>query len=351
MAPPDGPRLAPLLSVRGLRVSFPEGGKRANVVDDVSFDVNEGETLALVGESGSGKTVTALSLLGLLPRPAGRVESGQALFQGRDLLALRGAALRSVRGGEIAMIFQDPNTALNPVTAVGSQIAEAVRAHGKVSRKAARSHAVELLRRVRMPDPEVRARAYPHELSGGMKQRALIAMAIAGEPRLLIADEPTTALDATVQAQVLGLLRDLQSTLGMALLIITHDMGVVAELADRVAVLYAGRIVETGPAAAVFDRPLHPYTAGLFASLPRLHAPRQHLPVIPGDVPGPHALPLGCRFRGRCHLEAPACAERDPPLVEAGPARRSACPRALERAARGVALPAHADSPEALGRA
>ncbi len=321
---------SPLLSVRGLKTRFLEGGRSARVVDGVSFDIREGETLALVGESGCGKSVTALSILRLVPSPPGEIEGGEVLFRDRDLLRLSAREMRRVRGAEIAMVFQDPMTSLNPVQPVGKQIAEAVRAHHRRSRSDARRRAVELLGRVGIPAPEERARAYPHQLSGGMKQRALIAMALACEPALLIADEPTTALDVTVQMQIIDLLRGLKAASGLSLLLITHDLGVVAELADRVAVMYAGSIVEMGPVESVFDEPRHPYTAGLFASLPRLHVPGRALRVIPGEVPDPFDYPSGCRFRPRCPFEIPACADAPPLLVEAAPGHGSACIRLVD---------------------
>jgi oligopeptide/dipeptide ABC transporter ATP-binding protein len=316
-----------LLSVRGLSTSFHRDGRRARAVDDVSFEIGEGETLALVGESGCGKTVTALSILRLVPAPTGRIEAGEVLFRGRDLLKATEAEIRKVRGGEIAMVFQDAMAALNPVYPVGRQIAEALIVHGRASRAASIRRAVELLDRVGIPAASERAKAYPHQLSGGMLQRVMIAMALSCEPALLIADEPTTALDVTVQAQILELLRRLQKDLRMSLLLITHDLGVVAELADRVAVMYAGRIVETGPVASLFDAPRHPYTAALFESIPRLDSPRGSLRAIPGDVPDPFAFPSGCRFRTRCSIAIDACREALPPLVDAAPGHASACIR------------------------
>ncbi len=318
---------APLLQVRGLKTYFFAGSRAARAVDGVSFDLAEGESLALVGESGSGKTATALSILRLIPDPPGRIVGGEILFRGEDLLLLSAARMRSIRGREIAMVFQDPMSALNPVQTVGRQIAEAVRAHSHVSAKAARERAVALLAEVGVQDPEVRSTAYPHQLSGGLRQRVLISMALACRPRILIADEPTTALDATVQMQVIELLRRLMREHGMSLLLITHDMGVVAELADQVAVMYAGRIVERGPVGEVFDRPLHPYTVGLFASLPRLHTPKQALATIPGEVPDLYSLGQGCRFASRCPIEDAACRSQDPPLAVVAPDRHSACLR------------------------
>jgi oligopeptide/dipeptide ABC transporter ATP-binding protein len=320
-------RPEPLLSVRGLSIAFERDGRRARAADGVSFDIARGETLALVGESGCGKSVTALGVLGLIPEP-GRIEAGEVLFRGRDLLRLPARDLRAVRGKEIALVFQDPMTSLNPVFTVGMQIGEALRAHGRASGRSARARAVSLLERVGIPSPRERAECYPHQLSGGMKQRVMIAMALACEPALLIADEPTTALDVTVQAQIIDLLRALRQETGLAVLLITHDMGVVAELADRVAVMYAGKIVEEAPAGELFDRPLHPYTTGLFASQPRLHAPKEPLRAIPGEVPDLFGYPAGCRFRPRCPLAIEACSTAMPPLAEAVPGRRTACIRA-----------------------
>jgi oligopeptide/dipeptide ABC transporter ATP-binding protein len=294
------------------------------VLDGVTFDVLEGETLALVGESGSGKTVTALSILRLLD-PPGFVAAGEALWRGRDLLALGTGEMRGVRGREIAMVFQDPLAALNPVITAGRQVEEAVLAHERLSRSAARERSAGLLEEVGIP--RARATAFPHQLSGGMRQRVLLAMALASRPRLLIADEPTTALDVTVQAQILRLLREVQRSRGMSVLLITHDMGVVAELADRVAVMYAGRIVETGPAAAVFDSPRHPYTAALFDAMPRPGASRGPLRAIPGEAPSPSRWPAGCRFHPRCGMSIPACASGPPPLEPVGQGRTSACIR------------------------
>jgi len=321
----------PLLSVRDLRTSFITGAGAARVVDGVSFDIAPGEVLALVGESGSGKTAAASSILRLLPR-AGRIEGGEAFYGGRDILAMGPRELRRIRGKEIAMMLQDPNAALDPVISVGEQVAEAARAHGGMSRRRAKALAVELLESVGIPLPRERAKAYPHQLSGGMKQRVLLAVALAAGPRLLIADEPTTALDATIEAQVIALLRSIRARTGMAILLITHDLGVVAELADRVAVMYAGRIVEEAPVGDLFDDPLHPYTRALFESIPRVHVPGESLRAIPGDVPDPAAYPRGCRFHPRCSFAIPECQDRDPRLVPAGTGRGCACIRVGEGA-------------------
>ncbi|MGD9763653.1 MAG: ABC transporter ATP-binding protein [Candidatus Binatia bacterium] len=314
----------PLLDISDLRTSFPLPHGEVRAVDGVSLSIDAGETLGLVGESGCGKTVLALSVLRLVPAP-GRIVGGSIRLAGRDLGQLGERAMRAVRGGEIGMVFQEPMTALNPVLSVGDQIAETVMLHERASRRASSARAVEMLRIVEMPDPERGANAFPHQLSGGMRQRVMLAIALACRPKLLIADEPTTALDVTIQAQVLDLLDALQQQLGMAVLLVTHDLGVVAERADRVAIMYAGRIVEGGSAAAVFSAPQHPYTRGLLASIPRVGAPRHRLEAIPGAVPDPLQLPSGCRFRDRCSDAIAACAEVDPELVEAATDHRAAC--------------------------
>jgi oligopeptide/dipeptide ABC transporter ATP-binding protein len=310
----------PLLEIADLRIAF----ATAAPVDGVDLALEAGRTLGLVGESGSGKTLTALAIMHLVP-PPGRIVSGRITFAGRDLLALDDRQLRALRGRGVGMVFQEPMTALNPVLPVGAQIAEAAALHG-ADRAAARARAVETLRLVEIPDPERRADAYPHQLSGGMRQRVMLAMALACTPQLLIADEPTTALDVTIQAQVLDLLGSLQRQLGMAMLLVTHDLGVVAERADEIAIMYAGRIVEAGPAAAVLAAPAHPYTRALLASLP---APgrRTRLEAIPGAVPDPAHLPSGCRFRDRCREAIAECADIDPPLLEVAAGRRAACIR------------------------
>jgi oligopeptide/dipeptide ABC transporter ATP-binding protein len=314
-----------LLDVRDLRVSFPEpGGGRITPVDGVTFTLERGRTLALVGESGCGKSLTSLAILRLVP-PPGRIDDGSHVRLGEtDLLALQGEALRRVRGRRIAMIFQDPMTSLNPVFTVESQITEVVHAHFKSSKREARDRAAALLQEVGIPDPLARLKAYPHQLSGGMRQRVMIAIALAGEPEILIADEPTTALDVTVQAQILEVLDGLRESHGMAVLLITHDLGIVAGRADRVAVMYAGQIVESAPTAALFSRPSHPYTQGLFASVPRLTGAAGRLSPIPGNVPPPSAWPSGCRFRTRCPIVHPRSAEV-PPLLPVGPDHLMRC--------------------------
>jgi peptide/nickel transport system ATP-binding protein len=317
----------PLLEVRDLGVEFGTGDGVVHAVDGVSYAVERGRTLGIVGESGSGKTVSSLTVMGLT-RFSNATVSGQALFEGRDLLALPDNEMRRVRGNEIAMIFQDPLSSLHPFYRIGWQLIEAIRAHNRVSRDAARDRAVELLRMVELPDPTRRVDAYPHELSGGMRQRAMIAMALANEPKLLIADEPTTALDVTVQAQILELLGRLQDDLGMAIVIITHDLGVIAETADEVAVMYAGRIVERAPTRTIFRAPEHPYTWGLLRSLPRLDVPRG-APLVPieGRPPSLVLRPTGCSFHPRCPYVRDLHKRVDPPLepVPGDPGHEVAC--------------------------
>jgi peptide/nickel transport system ATP-binding protein len=313
-----------LLEVSGLRVSFPTEGGVVTPVDGVAFTIARGETLALVGESGSGKSLTSLALLKLVP-PPGRIEPGAMLRLGQtDLLALQGEALRQVRGRRIGMVFQDPMTSLNPVLTVGDQISETIRAHFSVTHKEAKHRAEALLAEVGLGDAARRYASYPHQLSGGMRQRVMLAIALCAEPELLIADEPTSALDVTVQAQILELLDRLRESRGMAVLLITHDLGVVAGRADRVAVMYAGRIVEEAPTAALFAKPRHPYTAGLLASLPRLRGPKVPLKAIPGAVPVPGQWPVGCRFNPRCPEVMPRCTT-EPPVVTIGDGRMMRC--------------------------
>ncbi|XXF80614.1 ABC transporter ATP-binding protein [Myxococcaceae bacterium GXIMD 01537] len=307
----------PLLDVRGLktRLSLEEGPVLA--VDDVSFSIPPGGTLGVVGESGCGKSLTALSVMRLVPEPPGRVVGGQVLFEGRDLLALPEAEMRRLRGHHLSMVFQEPMTSLNPAFTVGEQIGEVVRLHRGARRAAARERAVEMLGQVGIPAPGERVDSYPHQLSGGMRQRVMIAMALACDPRLVIADEPTTALDVTIQAQILDLLRRLQSERGMAVMLITHDLGVVAESCDAVVVMYAGRVVERAPVKALFARPAHPYTAGLLRSMPSAQSgegERRRLQAIPGGVPSLRERPVGCRFRARCERAQEVCAREEPPL-------------------------------------
>ncbi len=318
-----------LLDIRGLTTAFARqsggrgGATVARAVDTVSLRVRQGETLAVVGESGCGKTVLALSVLGLIPDPPGRVIEGEALYRGQDLLAMSEAELQGVRGNHIAMIFQEPMTSLNPVFRVGEQIAEGYRLHKKAGRAEAAERAVEMLGLVGIPNPAARAQSYPHELSGGMRQRVMIAMALANDPDLIFADEPTTALDVTIQAQILDLMRRLQAEKGSGIVLITHDLGVVAETAQRVAVMYAGQVVEEAPVAELFGAPAHPYTQGLLASVPRLGVKRVLAP-IPGMVPGIFDLPSGCRFRPRCAKAFARC-EEAPPLFAAAPGHSSRC--------------------------
>ena len=314
-----------VLEVQDLRVSFPgPDHSRFYPVDGVSFSLELGKTMALVGESGSGKSLTSLALIQLVPSP-GRVESGSVIRMGEtDVLALRGEALRRIRGRRVGMIFQDPMTSLNPVFTVGDQIIEGILAHFKMPRAAARERALHLLQEVGIPDPSERLKAYPHQLSGGMRQRVMIAIALSAEPEILVADEPTTALDVTVQAQILEVLDRLQESRGMAVLLITHDLGIVAGRADRVAVMYAGQIVEEAPTARLFANPSHPYTQGLFASVPRISGPLRRLNPIGGSVPAPTAWPSGCRFRPRCP-KAFDKSELPPELLAVGPDHRMRC--------------------------
>ena len=319
--------MSALLEVRGLRVHFDTDAGAFRAVDGVSFSLEPGRTLGLVGESGCGKSVTALSIMGLVPRPPGRVAGGEILFDGEDLLQCPPGRMRELRGDRLAMIFQEPMTSLNPAFTIGEQIVEALLRHRKASKSEARERAIEALRQVRIPSPERRFDDYPHRLSGGMRQRAMIAMALACRPKLLICDEPTTALDVTIQAQILELMRTLREETGTAIILITHDLGVIAELADDVAVMYAGRIVEQAPSAKLFDSPQHPYTVGLLGSIPKLHATQERLAVIEGQVPDPLALPSGCRFRPRCPFAVEACA-REPELAMVVERHAAACWRA-----------------------
>ena len=316
----------PLLSVSNLTVQF--RGERGwfDAVHDVSFSVGARETLGIVGESGSGKSVSALTLLRLHARRTTRIPSGRISFGGEDLLAASERRMRQLRGGEIAMIFQEPMSSLNPVLTIADQISETLVLHQGLSKAQARRRAIELLDLVRIPDAARRVDEYPHRLSGGMRQRVMIAIAIACQPKLLVADEPTTALDVTIQAQILELLRDLQDELGMSVVLITHDLGVVAEFAQRVVVMYAGRVVEEAPVGALFDRPMHPYTDGLLAAIPSLDVDRRRLATIPGSIPDPAIAIPGCRFEPRCRQAQPRCRAEPPPLLEAGPRHAARCP-------------------------
>jgi peptide/nickel transport system ATP-binding protein len=323
-----------VLDVKNLKTVFFTNSGLFKAVDDVSFTVSRGETLAIVGESGCGKSVTALSLMRLVPDPPGRIVGGSITLEGTDLLALSEAEMRKIRGNRISMIFQEPMTSLNPVMRIGDQIVEAVRLHRNLSAKEARNIAIEMLRLVRIPEPVRRAREYPHQLSGGMRQRAMIAMALACRPALLIADEPTTALDVTIQAQILALILDLQKELGTGLVLITHDLGVVAQTAQRVIVMYAGRKVEEASVEALFAAPKHPYTRGLMASIPTVPASgvaaQERLNEIPGTVPSLVRLPKGCAFAPRCTLAIKRCEAEYPPLTDWGGGHLAACWRAAE---------------------
>jgi oligopeptide/dipeptide ABC transporter ATP-binding protein len=331
--------LSPLLEVRNLRTAFPaERGRadaeRVHVVDRVSFDLDRGEVLAIVGESGSGKSMTALSLLRLVPKP-GRVVEGEIWLAGQDLLSLSVGEMRRVRGKRIAMIFQEPMTALNPVIRVGDQVIEAIQLHESVSRSDARARTRALFAEAGIPDPDARLDAYPHQLSGGLKQRVMIAMALSTQPEILIADEPTTALDVTIQAQILELLRKLRREKGTAVLLITHDLGIVNELADRIAVMYAGQLVEVAPRSALIANPLHPYARGLLASIPALAVPGTRLHEIPGSVPSPGRWPRGCRFAPRCSERFAPCEVEDPAETQTADGRRVHC-HAVARAVAAV---------------
>ncbi|MFZ9746843.1 MAG: ABC transporter ATP-binding protein [Opitutaceae bacterium] len=316
-----------ILSVRDLVTTFDTDAGRLTAVDGVSFDVRRGRTLGIVGESGCGKSVTALSIMRLLPQPMGQIRGGRILFEGRDLATLPPAELHRIRGGRIGMIFQEPMTALNPVQPIGRQLSEVFLLHRTKDPADAWRRGAEMLRKVGIPAPEIRMHEYPHQLSGGMRQRVVIAMALACEPAVVIADEPTTALDVTIQAQILELMQALQRDLGLAVVLITHDLGVIAETCDDVIVMYAGRVAEAGPVEAIFDRPAHPYTRGLLDSIPRLEGTRKsRLRVIEGMVPGLRDLPAGCRFQNRCPHRVDRCATA-PALEAVGPGHEAACHR------------------------
>jgi len=316
-----------ILTVRDLRTHFFTQDGVVKAVDGIGFAIGAKQTFALVGESGCGKSVTALSIMRLVPHPPGRIVAGEIVLSGKSLLDLTQRQMRDVRGSQIAMIFQEPMTSLNPVFTIGNQIVEAVRLHQKLSRRGARELAIETLADVGIPDPARRYREYPHQLSGGMRQRAMIAMALSCDPTLLIADEPTTALDVTIQAQILELLKQLQSRRGLSILLITHDLAVVAETADAVAVMYASKLVELADVQTLFGKPLHPYTQGLFRSLPRLGQERKRLETIPGSVPSPLAFPSGCKFHPRCPVgrDLPRCQGQEPQLREVTSDHWAAC--------------------------
>lgn len=305
-----------MLKIKNLKTYFKTANGYAKSVDGVSFEVKPKETLGIVGESGSGKSVTALSILGLLPKPQGQIVDGEIVFQGKDLVNATEKELMEIRGNSISMIFQEPMTSLNPVYTITKQIAEAIRTHNDVSKDEAAGKVVELLKKVGIPDPEKRANNYPHEMSGGMRQRVMIAMALACDPQLIIADEPTTALDVTIQAQILDLLRDLQVEIGMSIILITHDLGVVAEMTDRIVVMYAGKVAEYASTEKLFNNPCHPYTQGLMESIPRIDQETERLFAIPGMVPGASDFPEGCRFSNRCKYADETCRKDVPDMVE-----------------------------------
>ncbi|HEV7717457.1 MAG TPA: ABC transporter ATP-binding protein [Arsenicitalea sp.] len=323
----------PILEIRDLKTYFSSERGDVRSVDGVSLHINAGETLGIVGESGCGKSVTALSVMRLIATPPGRYENGEILFEGRDILQFDGTSMRKLRGNQISMIYQEPMTSLNPVYAVGEQIAETIRMHQRLSASAAFEKAIEMLRLVNIPEPAKRAHEFPHQLSGGMRQRVMIAMALSCNPKLLIADEPTTALDVTIQAQILELLKELRRELGMAIMLITHDLGVVAEMCDRVVVMYSGKIVESADVYSLFDNPLHPYSEGLLASIPKMDEDVEELYAIEGSVPDPANRPAGCAFAPRCRLAFDRCQSEVPPLVEVSPGRHAACFLARERLA------------------
>lgn len=325
-----------LLSIRGLKTHFSTPAGIVTAVDGVSFDLRRGETLGLVGESGSGKTVTALSVMQLYAKPQGKIVAGEILFDGRDIAKMSDRDMHTIRGNSIAMIFQEPMTSLNPVYTIGKQIVEAIRAHRKISKQEAWAIALESLKKVGIPDPERRLTSFPHELSGGMRQRAMIAMAISCKPTLLIADEPTTALDVTIQAQILQLIRELRETLGMSVLMITHDLGVIAEITDRVAVMYAGRIAEYSDTVSLFADPMHPYTRGLMDSIPDIEKETKQLYSIPGTVPSLLGETVGCRFANRCEYASSICSQKAPDMEEAAPGHWVACWNRQGRAEGGV---------------
>ncbi|MEE4604671.1 MAG: ABC transporter ATP-binding protein [Desulfobacteraceae bacterium] len=320
-----GKKVENLLEIKDLKVCFQTENGLVQALRNVSFEVRQGEVLALVGESGCGKSVTALSVMGLLPQPQGIISGGSIHFQGRDLVRLPRKELRKYTGNEISMIFQEPMTSLNPVYTVGYQICEAIRQHSRINKKAVRDHTIEMLDKVGIAEAGKRFNAYPHQLSGGMRQRVMIAMALSCNPRLLIADEPTTALDVTIQAQILELMIELNQRIGMSMIMITHDLGVVAEIAERVAVMYAGRIVETSQVVPLFTNPSHPYTWGLLGSMPWVDREQERLSPIAGIVPNPFEYPVGCKYSTRCPLVDEKCRQQEPDLIEVEPGHLSAC--------------------------
>jgi peptide/nickel transport system ATP-binding protein/oligopeptide transport system ATP-binding protein len=322
-----------LLDVQGLTTAFMTGRGEITAIEEVSFSLKEGEILGIVGESGSGKSVTALTIMGLLPTPPARIAAGKVLFQGQELTRLSSREMQRIRGPGIAMIFQEPMTSLNPVFSIGDQIMETIKAHENLPAAALRKRAIDMLDKVGIPSAARRLDDYPHQMSGGQRQRVMIAIALACNPKLLIADEPTTALDVTIQAQILDLLMDLRDEFRMAIMIITHNMGVIAETADRVLVMYAGRVIEEAPVAQVFDHPIHPYTRGLLECVPSITEDRARLIAIPGTLPDPARRPPGCRYSVRCRYAQPSCSESLPPLILEEADHWAACLRAKELAA------------------
>ncbi|MBE3574522.1 MAG: ABC transporter ATP-binding protein [Firmicutes bacterium] len=314
-----------LLEIRDLRTYFYTEDGVVPSVDGVDLTIDKGETLGLVGESGCGKSVTSLSIMGLIPKPPGKIVSGEILFNGQDLLKKSEAEMRHIRGNEISMIFQEPMTSLNPVYTVGDQIMEVLILHQKLGKAEARAKTIEMLRLVGIPEADKRVDEYPHQMSGGMRQRVMIAMALSCNPKLLIADEPTTALDVTIQAQILDLMRKLRDELNTSILLITHDMGVIAEMADRVAVMYTGKVVESADVRTIFADPRHPYTLGLLGSIPKLHEDAERLRAIEGTVPNPYAMPTGCRFHPRCEFARDICRQQEPPLMKVAEGHEAAC--------------------------
>ena len=321
-----------LLDVQGLTTAFMTGRGEITAIEEVSFSLKEGEILGIVGESGSGKSVTALTIMGLLPTPPARIAAGKVLFQGKELTKLSSREMQRIRGPGIAMIFQEPMTSLNPVFSIGDQIMETIKAHENLPAAALRKRAIDMLDKVGIPSAARRLDDYPHQMSGGQRQRVMIAIALACNPKLLIADEPTTALDVTIQAQILDLLMDLRDEFRMAIMIITHNMGVIAETADRVLVMYAGRVIEEAPVARVFDHPIHPYTRGLLECVPSITEDRARLIAIPGTLPDPARRPPGCRYSVRCRYAQPSCSESLPPLILEEADHWAACLRAKELA-------------------
>jgi oligopeptide/dipeptide ABC transporter ATP-binding protein len=327
--------MAPLLSVKDLRVHFFTAGRTVRALDGVSFEIEEGKTFGLVGETGCGKSVTALSILRLIPFPPGKIMGGEVHFRGNNLLSLSNEEIRSIRGKEISMIFQEPMTSLNPVFRIGDQMSEVIRLHQGLDRSKAWAKAEEMLERVRIPDARRVAKQFPHQLSGGMRQRVMIAMELSCHPYLLIADEPSTALDVTIQAQILRLIREMKDELHTSILLITHDLGVIAEMCDRVGVMYAGSIVEEAGVEEIFESPRHPYTQGLWGAIPRIDDEKESLSVIPGMVPDLSNPPAGCKFHPRCALRSDACEQSVPPLLAVAPGHRVACFLYGERGGRG----------------